>query len=229
LTTFHNVPPVLPVRLQGRDAPVVPITFNTKISEKPIWKIVVHKKISKLPGHTSCLGFQLHKHSKTSCSAQDNRKELWARWWIHKCFDWEAENWYLDFILQVLIGVTLWKPKPWGPSTWKSWLSIPLQATVHESYLQWTFHEALQVVGGYWWGSHNPQDCWSAERNNAHVVGGLPYRWTSIQMSKKACWWAGIPFGSFPYFGFILVAPYSIQNLCTCFEHLSHKRLLQPR
>jgi hypothetical protein len=45
------------VRLQRRDAPVVPITFNTKISEKPIWKIVVHKKISKLPGHTSCLGF----------------------------------------------------------------------------------------------------------------------------------------------------------------------------
>jgi hypothetical protein len=26
------------VRLKGRDAPVVPITFNTKISEKPIWK-----------------------------------------------------------------------------------------------------------------------------------------------------------------------------------------------
>jgi hypothetical protein len=76
LTTFQNVPPVLPVRLQGRDAPVVPITFNTKISEKPIWKIVGNKKISKLPGHTSCLGFQLHKHLQMSCSAQDNRKDL---------------------------------------------------------------------------------------------------------------------------------------------------------
>jgi hypothetical protein len=64
------------VRLQGRDAPVVPITFNTKISEKPIWEIVVHKKISKLPCHTGCLGFQLHKHSQKSCSAQDNRKKL---------------------------------------------------------------------------------------------------------------------------------------------------------
>jgi hypothetical protein len=56
---------------------------------------------------------------------------------------------------------------------------------------------------------------------------------TSIQMNKhpdvKACWWAGIPFGSLPYFGSILVAPFSIQNLCTCFEHLPHKRLLQPR
>jgi hypothetical protein len=56
LTTFHNALPVLPARLQGRDAPVVPITFSTKISEKPIRKIVVHKKISKLPCHTSCLG-----------------------------------------------------------------------------------------------------------------------------------------------------------------------------